>query len=198
MRTSNAEWIMAASTVITGFFVGYQSLLLRDSLESPFGANLQDRQIAVCAAAIQAKGALRSFGGWFEQHKDLELESRSVPYTGDSADDPQIDDKMVIDPEARFSLEKFVEYGYKSNFGSSNNTVAEMRAALAELRIYSSVETVAEIDALEDSFPSKSLGIAPWSTDASDDAWIDSITTRFAPIEQKCRSVMLGETKGLI
>jgi hypothetical protein len=204
VSTNAAEWIMAAATVATGVFVAYQSYLLRQSLDSPFGANLQERQIAACAEAIKAHGALG-------QIKYFPFESlKQIPSGDDSAveesEGGRVDDRMVIEPEVDKFFGEVLKANTLNSFTAAADSAAAFRSSLAELRVYSSESTTQEIDAVENALPS--LGLEMFHLDSKKDIklespldeinGLDKVKSWFLPIERKCRATMLGESKGLI
>lgn len=46
--------VAAIATTASALFVGYQAMMFRDTLDDPFQANLQNRQIDACAEVISA------------------------------------------------------------------------------------------------------------------------------------------------
>jgi len=194
MTTSVAEWMMASATVVTGCFVAWQSLLLRETLNSPFQSNLQVREIDACAAAIRAKGTLIGIDPLRDTLLNEIFHSNEPPVPN-----PPIDRDMVVDPEAggyRANKEVFLGSTVQGLDIFGADAARSFRASLAELAVYSTESTITEIEAVMNSVPIFSLGML--KVDGAKSASFQGAIERFNPIEAKCRSMMLGETKGLL
>ncbi|MDP3961575.1 MAG: hypothetical protein Q8Q26_16195 [Pseudorhodobacter sp.] len=194
MTTSVAEWMMASATVVTGCFVAWQSLLLRETLNSPFQSNLQVREIDACAAAIRAKGTLIGIDPFRDTVINEILDSKKPPVPK-----PLIDRDMVVDPEAGgyiFDKEGFFGSAVQGLDIFGTDAARNFRASLAELAIYSTESTITEIEAVMNSVPTISFGML--GVDGTKPGSFQNTIERFNPIEAKCRSMMLGETKGLL
>lgn len=197
MSANAAEWVMAAASVATGLFVGVQSYLLNDTLNSPFEANLQAREIDVCTRAITSKEAFVS---------SLTYQGLLSRFSGFSSDFKipiqTSEDKLDLEVEDKFSdLWGVVA---KNSFETFQNDQSDFRQALAEMKIYAEHDTVAEIERLELTligFGPK--GILTTQKESSEVArshseWRAEVETDFSSLHDKCRKIMLGESRGLI
>ena len=191
---------MAFSTLATGAFVGWQSWNLNETLNNPFEANLQDRQIEICATTIRAKeefllaNEFLSPDEWWNRFPF----GRSGPTdggdgTGDAAPTFPIENKEFSE-----LFEGAVSNLIDQRFQRIAESESIFRESLAELKIYADERTTVEIDGVV-----LALGIfsIKFGFEVGGDATEPlqkRLNTAFEPLQKKCKQVMLGEKKGLI
>ncbi|WP_299782877.1 hypothetical protein [uncultured Roseobacter sp.] len=179
MTANVAEWLMAAASIATGGFVGWQSMTLNNSLNYPFEANLQDRQIEVCAAAIRAEG------NYLSAQSIIAVMASNKFFSSDEAG-----------PDG--SSKKLEYVGGWNPIDALSTATGELRGALAELKIYSSDYTKSAIERVE-------LGLSGFSywTDGEESSNVETLQDKdveaaFAAVELACEEAMLGKKKGLL
>ncbi len=192
MTTTPVEWVMAAASVATGLFVGWQSYTLNSSLNAPFESNLHERQIYACAEAIKATEAY--LGGVAPAAQDGGFAFRSfTPPTGFALG---ASPGGTTGPEAAaLAWREVAQQAFSDSVAASEKRAEDFRRAMAELKVYASDATAQKIDEVTRA----SGGIAAFGAFSAGAAGTTaSIAAAFEGIRTRCRALMLGQEKGLI
>ncbi|MDA7428725.1 hypothetical protein PGB28_09660 [Primorskyibacter aestuariivivens] len=205
MSANPAEWLMAWATLASLAFLGVQSYFIRESLDDPFEANLQERQIEVCSRVIKEYGAYQARVSTVESTHSIlarvrdgevrvasaEMPAPNVPGASTSALLPQDAVKTFLaQPETLATL---------SGQSSGPDPREGLLAALTELAVYADTETASKIDAVSLNMPTlPELGAFAQFLDQQPKAQLSRFEKEFAPLADLCRDTMLGKKKGLL
>ena len=209
---------MAAAAVATGLFVGWQAYELRRAFENPFDANLQARQIDVCAGAIRAFAELEA-----EAEKlinDLELayalETLGVQnWLSETEYAALLEGVRIGVTDSEQGGQVTFENGGLASLLSWDrvlNAETELRGRLAEMSVYSSDDHEARLSVVASGLPlTQSAADRRWgdpggNPDEISLRWnagevneqLALVRAAFDPVEARCAQVMLGEHRGLM
>lgn len=194
MTTTPVEWVMAAASVATGLFVGWQSYTLNSSLNAPFEANLHERQIGVCAEAIKATEAyLGGIEAARQPDGGFTFQSFTPPAGFTLGAGPG-----TVPPTAEETFAAWQEItrdAFTEVVAASDKRAEDFRRAMAELKVYASEATAKKIDEVTRA-ASAPLGFGTVLS-ATGGANPD-IKPALEGIRTRCRALMLGQEKGLI
>lgn len=205
MSANPAEWLMAGATFVSLVFLGVQSYYIRESLDDPFEANLQSRQIDVCSRVIKEYGAFRARVSSAEttysmleqvQKGEVRMASATLPkVAGNPAE------AAPLLPQ--FAVETFLSQPETLRALATQNGQSDPRegllAALTELAVYADTDTAKVIDTVSLSMPTlPQIGALAQFLDQQPRATLSRFEEAFAPLAELCRDTMLGKKKGLL
>jgi hypothetical protein len=183
------EIAVLLASIFSMLFAGYQSFLLRQSLTTPFEANLQSRQIDVCGVFIrQAEIFISDVNNPFPSLLWKELKtlkgSKNSPNTPETEISPS-------DPNWPKSGNVYAfEY-------TSAEMVKNLIGALGEFRVYSSPSTVPMVDKAV--ILVSNVGSVSWEdTDTDRQKVASDAKQALLPLQDRCKTIMLGQEKGLL
>lgn len=215
------KWIEVIAVVIAAcamLFSGFQTMILVRTIDAPYKSNLQDRQIDACVGLIEAysayAGSLRLLSidttdlltpSFKELRQRLADELKSADETGAAA--PETGGKNEIGPGALWA---FAEYKSLADFGA--NYRGEVLAQIGKLRVYAGSETNQKLDALqaaifddqvEEMTSAYKMREQFKTGEFSKDALPKQTSEKpsrgaYEALEDRCRSVMLGESVGFL
>lgn len=205
MSANPAEWLMAWATLASLAFLGVQSYFIRESLDDPFEANLQERQIEVCSRVIKEYGAyqarvssVESAHAMLERVRsgDVRMAAAELPAAAPGGTAPTA---LLAPDTVKTFLAQPETLATLSGQSSGPDPREGLLAALTELAVYADTDTAARIDTVSLNMPTlPELGAFSQFLDQQPKAQLKRFEQEFAPLADLCRDTMLGKKKGLL
>jgi hypothetical protein len=209
----------AVASAVTAGFVGWQTSLLSETLDDPFQANLQNRQIDACIG--------------FLKHHNLELPSVQVSerIVADLAKDSEEIDRSDDTDRSEISLKLPDEIARKL-LDLKRKDLEDLKEAIGELNVFATEATSRQIARAQRAAVPQNTDFfgfpIPWSrdlpkfegepkykqelevSDFSDPSWstlgivpknyldLKDYETEAAPLVERCYDIMEGRVPGLL